>query len=145
MEEMEPQKSWWKRNWKWFVPLSGCFLLLIFMVVLAGGLFFGISSVMDDSDAYKEGIKRISGDDYVVSILGAPIEKDGVTKGAIKYHNGIKSVNLSVPIKGPNGKATLRVVGEAINDLWEYSKIEVSIEAQDTIVNVLQKNATPDF
>lgn len=48
----EVRKSWWDRNWKWFVP-TGCLSLLVLFGLFLTGLFFGITSMLKESDSYK--------------------------------------------------------------------------------------------
>jgi hypothetical protein len=35
--ELIEQKSWWKKNWKWFMPVSG-FLLILLSVFISSGI-----------------------------------------------------------------------------------------------------------
>ncbi|WP_428231615.1 hypothetical protein [Flavobacterium sp.] len=58
---VEVRKSWWERNWKWFVP-TGCVSLLLIFIVFIASIFFGVTSMMKDSDAYKGAMnyKKIS-------------------------------------------------------------------------------------
>jgi len=53
--ELVPQPSWWKRNWKWVVPVSGCFTVLVIIVIILGSIFYGVSSAIDGiSSTLKE-------------------------------------------------------------------------------------------
>lgn len=139
MEEIKLQKSWWGRNWKWVVPVGGCFSLIVLMILGLGGLIFGFTSAVNDSTAFKEAMKRTSENEYIVSTLGEPIEKDGLGSTSMNYSNGLKTVQFSIPIKGPNGTATLKVIGEGIDDTWKYAQMDVFLSERDTIVNLLEE------
>lgn len=146
MEELEPQKSWWSRNWKWVVPVGGCFTLIILVVLGLAGLFFGISSAVTDTSAYTEAMKRTTENEYIIEVLGEPIEKDGFGSTSVNYTNGYKTIEFTTPIKGPKGTATLKVIGEGMDDVWKYSQMDVFIGTEDTIVNLLEdKVLNEDF
>jgi hypothetical protein len=139
MEEdyYQPKKSWWDRNWKWFVP-TGCVSLLIIFGLFIGGLFFGITSMMENSDAYKGAITEVQHNETIIAKLGKPIETDGMTSGSIDVNNNTGNCDLQIPIKGPKGKGTLFVVAEK-RIKWKYSTLTVYIEATDEEIDLLKK------
>jgi len=47
-----PQPNWWTRNWKWAAP-GGCLFVLLMGLGFAAGIFFLITGMMKQSDAYK--------------------------------------------------------------------------------------------
>ena len=40
-ELVTEERSWWSRNWKWVVPVGGCFTFIIIGVLALGGAIFG--------------------------------------------------------------------------------------------------------
>ncbi|MEM7084851.1 MAG: cytochrome c oxidase assembly factor Coa1 family protein [Bacteroidota bacterium] len=138
MEEIEQRKGWFGRNWKWAVPTGGCLLIIILLVVFAGSLFFGITSMMTDSQAYQDSMEAAKNNDALIELLGEPIETNGVSGGSLNINNGIKSAELSIPIKGPEGEATIFVVGRGMNDNWSYETMEVHIEGSREIIDLLE-------
>ncbi len=140
MEENQHQKSWWKRNWKWVVPTGGCLGLIVLILIFAGSLFFGITSLMADSDGYKTAMMRAKDNEQLVTLIGEPMETNGMTGGSINNSNGFKSVALTIPIKGPHGEATIRVEGEGVGDNWTYQVMNVYVDNEDTIINLLEQN-----
>jgi len=137
MEDHIQRKGWFARNWKWVVPTGGCLLGIILIIVFAGSLFFGISSMMTDSQAYKDSMEAVQSNEEVISILGEPIETNGTNGGNFGYRNGVSSAELSIPIKGPNGEATIFVVGEGTDDNWTYETMEVHFEDSNDIIYLL--------
>ncbi|WP_394748386.1 cytochrome c oxidase assembly factor Coa1 family protein [Spongiimicrobium salis] len=125
--ELVPQPSWWKRNWKWVVPVGGCLTIIILFVVFLGSLFYGITTVMEESQPYEYAFELINQDEKIIELLGSPIEKDGMVQGSVNWNNGRKSSNLTIPIAGPKGKGTLYVDARGIDDTWTYDRIEVLI------------------
>ncbi len=137
MEEYTPKKSWFARNWGWAVPLGGCLTAIILFFVFLGSVIFGVSELMTGSDPYKEALAKVKQDEYVIGILGEPIETDGIMQGNLSFENNTGNANISIPIKGPNGKAKLYVVGVKQNDQWTYSEMYVIISETDEQIDLL--------
>ncbi len=137
MEDYTPKKSWFARNWGWAVPLGGCLTIIILFFVFLGSLIFGVSEIMTNSDPYKQALTKVQEDTYVIDILGEPIDTDGIMQGKISFTNGVGDANISVPIKGPKGKARLYVVGTKQNDEWNYSDMYVIISETDEQIDLL--------
>lgn len=135
--ELLQRKSWWNRNWKWFVP-SGCLTLLILFGLFIGGIFYEVTSIIKDSEAYKESMTAVQNNKLVVEKLGSPIETDGMVSGNVTSTNDVRTCDVQVPIKGPKGKGTLFVVGEK-RGKWKYSEMSVYIENTDEKIDLLQK------
>lgn len=139
MEEdyTEVRKSWWERNWKWFVP-TGCVSILLIFVLFIAGLFFGVTSMLTNSDAYKGAMNKVQENQLVIEKLGSPIEDDGMTSGSINTTNDTGNCNLQIPIKGPKGKGTLFVVAEK-KGVWKYSEITVFVKNTKEEIDLLKK------
>ncbi|KAF2338048.1 cytochrome c oxidase assembly factor Coa1 family protein [Flavobacterium ginsenosidimutans] len=135
--ELIQRKSWWNRNWKWFVP-TGCLSLLVLFALFIAGIFFEVTSIIKDSDAYKESITAVQNNKIVVEKLGSPIETDGMVSGNITSTNDVRTCDVQIPIKGPKGKGTLFVVGEK-RGKWKYSEMSVYIEKTNEKIDLLKK------
>lgn len=131
------RRSWWDRNWKWFVP-TGCLSLIVIFALFIAGIFFGVTSMMKDSDAYKGAMTQVQNNKLVIEKLGNPIEDDGMTSGSINITNDSGNCDLQIPIKGPKGKATVFVVAEK-RGTWKYSQIVVFIKATKEEIDLLKK------
>lgn len=135
---IEVRKSWLERNWKWFVP-TGCVSLLLIFVLFIASIFFGVTSLMTNSDAYKGAMTKVQQNKLVIEKLGSPIESDGMTSGTINTINDDSgNCDLQIPIKGPKGKATLFVVAEK-RGTWKYSAIKVLVKTTKEEIDLLQK------
>ncbi|TDP01529.1 cytochrome c oxidase assembly factor Coa1 family protein [Flavobacterium sp. 245] len=131
------KRSWWNRNWKWFVP-TGCLSLIVLFALFLVGVFFEVTSIIKDSDAYKESMTRVEHNKIIIEKLGSPIETDGMVSGTVSSTNDIRKCDVQVPLKGPKGKATLFVVGEK-RGTWKYSEMSVYIEKTGEKINLLTK------
>ena len=68
--ELIPQPSWWKRNWKWVVPLGGCLTAIVLVVVLISSLYFGVTNLMEGSEPYEYAFELINEDEELLELLG---------------------------------------------------------------------------
>lgn len=134
---VEVRKSWWQRNWKWFVP-TGCVSILLIFVLFIVSIFFGVTSMMTNSDAYKGAMTEAQKNKQVIEKLGSPIEDDGMTSGSINTTNDSGNCDLQIPIKGPKGKATLFIVAEK-KGTWKYSEMTVLIKNTNEEIDLLKK------
>ncbi|MHC0440818.1 cytochrome c oxidase assembly factor Coa1 family protein [Flavobacterium sp. 3-210] len=136
-ELIEDKRNWWNRNWKWFVP-TGCLSLIVLFALLLVGIFFEVTSIIKDSDAYIESMELVQHNKILIEKLGSPIETDGMVSGTVSAVNDIRKCDVQVPLKGPKGKATLFVVGEK-RGKWKYSEMSVYIEKTDEKIDLLKQ------
>lgn len=136
-DHYQPKKNWWDRNWKWFVP-TGCLSLIVLFGLFLGGIFFGITSMMKDSDAFKESMAAAQQNKMVIQKLGSPLETNGIMSGSINISNDTGDCDLQIPIKGPKGEATLFIVGTK-RGKWKYEQMSVYIKKTDEEINLLKK------
>ncbi|WP_108807274.1 cytochrome c oxidase assembly factor Coa1 family protein [Aquimarina spinulae] len=137
MEDHIQQKSWFARNWGWAVPVGGCLTLIVLFFIFLGSLIFGVSELITESTPYQDALVKVNEDEYVVNILGEPIETNGIMNGSLSYKNNTGSADISIPIKGPKGEAQLYVVGTKQNDQWTYKEMYVIIDETDEQIDLL--------
>jgi len=133
------KKDWFTRNWKWFVP-TGCLSIIIITGAFISALFFGVNSLIKNSDAYATAIHIAQKNTLVIEKLGIPIESDGIASGSINTTSYKGNCNLEIPIKGPKGTAVLFVVGEK-KVKWKYSEMSVYINATDEEIDLLKNKS----
>ena len=122
-----PRPNWFGRNWKWVVPL-GC-LLPVFFVVGCGLLaFLFATGIMKQSDAYKIALARAQANPAVIEAIGSPISQTGIVSGNSNVSGAVGEANLSIPLSGPKGKATLYVEAKESADTWFFQTMVVKIE-----------------
>jgi hypothetical protein len=139
MEE-QVKKSWFRRNWLWFVPSMGCLTIIVLFILGIGALLVGVTNILSGSAPSEHAFEKASENKQVIRFLGKPIEQKGMTTGSINFNNGDGSADLIIPIKGPKGKAVLRVVAEKFNDVWTYEKLYVTIKETNEEINLLDKS-----
>ena len=130
--ELIIEKSWFKRNWKWFVPIILFVLAVIFLFSSSGlgGQLGDYGKAYADSSLYTIPMEKVKRNIRVRETLGEiePMGKMAILNGAIHYSEDNKSVESTIKIFGENGKAMLDISAEWINGSWVYNKINVRIK-----------------
>jgi cytochrome oxidase complex assembly protein 1 len=132
-----PKPNWWKRNWRWFVPL-GCFTVTLLFLAFVGSILVIVFSAMKSTDVYKAALARAKTDAAVIEALGSPI-KDGVLVSGSSSVNGASGEsNLAIPISGPKGKGIIYVSATKSLGRWNYSGLVVEISGTHERIDLLQ-------
>jgi hypothetical protein len=133
----QQQKNWWGRNWKWFVPVGclGALALFAAGVALVMMLVFGM---MKSSDVYKFALAETKAATAVQEIIGIPVEEGMFVSGNINVSGGSGQADISIPISGPGGKATIYVVAAKSSGQWIISTLIVEIEASGHRINLME-------
>jgi len=109
--QLEQQRTWFKANWKWFVPI----LLGVPLVVAVSGFVITVLVVMGQlksTEVYQLSLVAVREHEEVRQLIGTPMDPSWIVQGQIKTetHNsqttGYAEVMYSV--KGPNGGAGVR-------------------------------------
>lgn len=124
----QPTSSdWWGRNWKWFVPL----LCLVLALLAAGvvGFVALLLGFLKSSDPYQGAVARARAEPALVEALGGPITEGFFTTGSINLNGPSGAAELSIPLEGPAGKATLYVEATRKLGVWHYDGLVAEIAA----------------
>jgi Cytochrome oxidase complex assembly protein 1 len=130
--------NWWRRNWRWFVPL-GCFSVAVLFVVLVGSVVLIVFSAVKSTGVYKDALARAKTHPAVVEVLGSPITQGFLVSGNTNVNGESGEANLSVPIAGPKGKGTLYVAARKSLGQWNYSGVVVEIAKTHQRIDLLQR------
>jgi cytochrome oxidase complex assembly protein 1 len=132
--------NWWKRNWKWFVPL-GCFTMVLLFVAFVGSIVLIVFSAMKSTDVYREALARAKADPAVIEALGSPIKEGFLVSGNTNVNGASGESNLSIPISGPKGKGTIYVSASKALGQWNYSGLVVEVGETHQRIDLLHKPA----
>ena len=139
MTEEIVRESWWKRNWKWAVPVGGCLTLIVLLVVFVTSVFFGVSSMFKESTPYQDAKTQAEQHPLVMEHIGTPIETDGMMSGNISFSNNDGEANITMPVKGPKGEGQIVVVGTKTNGIWTYTEMSVTIDSTEQTIDLLEE------
>ena len=135
-----PKPNWWKRHWKWFVPL-GCFTVALLFLAFIGSILVIVFSAMKSTDVYREALARAKADPAVIETLGSPIKDGFLVSGSTNVNGASGESNLAIPISGPKGKGTIYVSANKSLGQWNYSGLVVEVGQTHERINLLQKPA----
>jgi len=122
------QRSWFARNWPWFVPVVVLAPLLtcVGFVTLLGVLVFGL---IKNSDPYNDSLQAAQQSPALQAELGTPIEPGFMVFGEIKLNNNSGDADISYTVSGPSGDATVYVVGTKSAGQWTYQTMDAQVDA----------------
>jgi hypothetical protein len=135
--------GWWKRNWKWFVPV-GC----LSIILLCGGggvaLVTGIMGMMKSSDAYQMALEQVRADKDVTTQLGQPVETGWWVQGNIQVSGSGGHAEMSFPISGPKGKGTASVEAIKEGGKWKLTRLVVGLDGRPGTLVLVGKKQGPE-
>lgn len=136
MPELE-KRNWWQRNWKWFVP-TGCLTLAALAAAFVACAVIFVFTLMKSSDAYQIALARAKADRRVTEAIGMPINDSWFVSGSTNVTGGSGTADLSIPIHGPKGAATIYCTATKSAGQWQYSQLVVSITNSKQRIDLLQ-------
>ena len=130
--ELIEQKSWWKRNWKWFLPISGLIVIFIAIFFSSGmsGAVTNLAQAYADAELYENALEKVKTDQRATELLGEiePIDKLAILEGSVGYSDDNKTVNSSIRLTGKKLVARMDITATQINNKWNYKKINIRIK-----------------
>ncbi len=129
--EPQPRPGWWKRNWKWFVPVS-LVCLLLFGVGVIALIFSLVMSSIKSSPVYTRALASAKDDPALIAELGSPIEAGWYVTGSISSTGQNSYADFSIPIHGPRNSGTLHVMAlkspvvKGMED-WKITALEAKV------------------
>ncbi|MEP6907383.1 MAG: cytochrome c oxidase assembly factor Coa1 family protein [Pseudoxanthomonas sp.] len=111
--------GWWKRHWKWAVPVLAALALTLFagFILLVVSAVFGM---IKSSDAYQGAMRQLRSSPAAATALGAPIREGWFPMGNIKINGPSGEANLQIPVSGPKGKGDLFVEATKSAGAWHF-------------------------
>lgn len=135
-----PRRDWWTRNWKWFIP-TGCLVLVALGFAFVATIAFTVLTAVKSSDAYQIALRRAKADPRVMEAIGTPIHEGWFVAGSTEVSGGSGKSDLSIPIRGPKGQATIYAVATKFAGDWQYSKLMVKIENTHETIDLAETPA----
>ena len=138
------ERSWWGRNWKWVLPV-GCLAPLLVCCGGIGLLMTAVFGAIKSSEPYREALARAEASPALQAALGQPIRPGFFPTGTIRTGFDIPGgetgqADLAIPISGPKGTATLRVVAEKSDAGWKFLTLEAMVAGQARPIDLLSGN-----
>ena len=131
------KKNWWGRNWKWLVP-TGCLSSLLILAAFVAVILTIVSVAMKSSDVYQQAMQRARANPAVVEALGTPITDGFLASGSVNTSGSSGNANLSNPISGSKGSATIVLQARKSGGEWSYSTLRVEIGATGRRIDLMR-------
>lgn len=132
------RRSWWARNWLWFVP-TGCLAVIVLMTAFVAMIGIGVFGMLKSTDAYKMAVERAKNDPRVTAALGTPIKESWFVGGSTQVSAGSGRSDLTIPISGPKGSGTIYAYATKSAGEWHYSKLVVKIKDSGETIDLREK------
>jgi hypothetical protein len=141
--ELIVERSWWKRNWKWFLPTLTLIFLSLFGLILSSTIDGNVTDIVQaysDTSLYEKAIEKAKTNQRVLEVIGEieQIDKLAILEGNAIYSNDNNSVDLSVRIKGSKGKGKMDISADKNGTEWKYKKISIRIKEPKEEILILK-------
>jgi hypothetical protein len=127
LQEYTKQKrgGWFRRNWKWVVPLD----LLIILAVVAAVLYWVFYTRVYNLDACQKAMLVIVADMNVREALGDPIETAARPSQETVPSARVEENEIEVRwfVEGPKGRAKAHVLAKKRLGTWETVTLDVTL------------------
>ena len=100
--------------------LAGATTFGVFLV----SLFFGVTSMMRSSDAYRMTLEAGGASPCVINSIGTPLKPGWWITGGIETHDNDGSANLVIPIRGPKGNGELSFESKKADGVWHIQSLD---------------------
>ena len=132
-----PKRDWWSRNWKWFIP-TGCLTLIVLICAFAVTIALMVFTALKSTEPYQHAVSRAKAEPRVITALGIPITEGWFVAGSTEMSGASGKSDISIPIRGPKGTATIYVLANKFAGEWQYSKLVVKIDQTGQQINLTE-------
>ncbi len=113
----------------------GCLGMALVGAAVIGFIVWGAGKAMKSAEPYRDSIAAIEGNAAAAEALGTPVKPGFLPSGSFNVDNGVSTVDFSIPVSGPKGKGTIRVVASKASDSapWTYETWQLDVEGGGSI------------
>ena len=119
-----PEAKGNRRTW----IIVGVLVAVLFGLVAAfvATMLFTISSVLKESDAYRNAVQTMQANARVVEILGAPVTT-GLPSGNVRISGPSGEAQLAIPVEGRKAKGTLYIEATRSMGVWKTDRLVLEL------------------
>jgi hypothetical protein len=141
--ELIIEKSWMKRNKKWFLPTFILLFLLLIGLILSSNIQGNVSDIVEaysDNSLYEKAIEKANTNNRVTQVIGKiePIDKLAILEGNVIYSNNNNTVVLTVRVKGNKGKGKMDIIADKKEKEWIFKKINIRIKVPKEEIQIVK-------
>lgn len=120
----------WKRN----LAIAGGFAALLMIVLFV---------ILGDSDISRMAVAAAESNPIVRQRLGEPIKRGFFTSGNIELSGSSGHADLSIPVSGPRGKATIYAVAQKSAGLWKFESLDIAFDQTSARIALVKEGTNP--
>lgn len=116
---------------------GGCLAAVVGCFVLGAAIFAFVMMLLRGSDACQMSLHQAQHSEVMKRELGEPISLGWLVFGNIHITNGNGSVDVTVPVSGPKGSASIHTVGtKSSGGPWTFSTMQAKVDATGEVVDL---------
>jgi hypothetical protein len=133
----EPRRTWFERNWIWFIP-TGCLTIIVLFFAFIAGVLGIVQASFKSSDAYTQALVLAQDNSQVSDKIGKPLKPGWFVSGSINVSGDSGDADISIPISGPKGNGKIYAVAKKVAGVWQYETLQVEVNGQQDRIDILQ-------
>lgn len=130
-------RTWWQRNWKWFLPTAIVAGVVTF-AGFVGVILVSVLGMFKGSDPYRDAVAQARSSASVLQELGEPIEPGWWVSGSINFTGSSGRADFATPLSGSSGQGTLYVRAERQAGQWHFELLEVAVAGKTQRIDLLK-------
>jgi hypothetical protein len=137
----KPQRGWFGRNWKWFLPV-----LILLLIVLGGGVYaaWEFNKVLGH-EAYKKAMAKIRENEEIKKSLGEPITMVYLSP-APAIRKETTETDILWTIAGSSGKqAKVHIFQRLMSGKWETTIADATLPDGKKVSLEDEEGGAPPF
>lgn len=115
-------------------------LAIVCGLAVAGTI--AVALFMDHTEISQLAFARAQESAVVKQRLGTPVKRRLMTSGSIELSGPSGTADLAIPIRGPNGKATLYATARKSAGIWTFEVLEVVFDNDNERADLIGKGRT---
>jgi hypothetical protein len=123
-----------QRNWS-----RAGFIIALGMILVFGGLFYGLGNIFKRSEAYELSMRTLRADPQVIAAMGEPLEAGWFVSGSLTWKGGQGMADLSISLSGPNTSGTAISHSIKENGFWRITFLVVRLDGDPTPIVVINE------
>jgi Cytochrome oxidase complex assembly protein 1 len=112
------------------------------LILMLVGMFFGVSMVLQHSEAYQLGAARVQNNPIAANLLGTPIST-GRPTGSVRTSGSSGEAILGFSASGPRGSGRILEQASRSNGVWTLTRLMLKLDGKEGMIDLLHPRGNP--
>jgi hypothetical protein len=122
-----------------FFGCGGCGLLTLLAIGGFVGLFVFIFFSVRGSEPFQHTLLAAQRSPELTAAIGQPITLGWYFTGSVNWNNGDGDIRATIPVNGPNGSASISVVGtQKAGHPWVFEEMIARVKTTNQLIDMNQ-------